>query len=241
MSETQQIQFALGGHTLSLTASSKTFVPNTTTSILFEAALPVEGKSVLDLGCGVGAIAIASALCGASAVTAADVMERACELAATNATANGVGSRVTVRRSFLFRDLGDQQFDVVISDVTGMAEKIARLSPWYPPSIPTAGTDGTELAVEVLEQAPKHLRPGGRLVFPIISLSRAPVIEQAARKVFGDSLTKLTEKSIPFPPQLAKDREFVESQKASGVIDYSTRGSRLCWTLAIYSGKKADR
>jgi HemK-like putative methylase len=234
----EPIQFSLGGHALSLQSSPETFVPNTTTNILFDAALPVEGKSVLDLGCGIGAIAIASALSGASKVMAVDVMEQACQLAVRNAENNGVGDRVTVQRSFLFRDLDDAKFDLVISDVTGMAEKIARLSPWYPPTIPTAGTDGTALAIEVLEQAPEHLNPGGHLVFPIISLSRASAIEEAARKVFGESLTKVAEKSIPFPPQLAQDREFVEGEKRQGVIDYTVRGSRLCWTLRIYSGKR---
>lgn len=236
----EPFQFNLGGHPLSLVGSAEAFVPNTTTNILFEAAPSVQGKTVLDLGCGIGAIAIASALSGASAVTAVDVMEQACELAARNAERNGVADKVTVQRSFLFRDLGSARFDLVISDVTGMAEKIARLSPWYPPSIPTAGTDGTALAVEVLETAPDHLQPEGILVFPIISLSRASVIEEAARRVFGDSLTKLAEKSIPFPPQLAKDREFVEGEKQQGVIDYTVRGSRLCWNLSIYSGKRPN-
>jgi methylase of polypeptide subunit release factors len=237
VSAIEPIQFNLGGHVLSLSSSPETFIPNTTTGILFDAAPPVQGKTVLDLGCGIGAIAIAAALSGAAAVTAADVMEQACDLAARNAAANGVADRVTVKRSYLFRDLGAARFDIVISDVTGMAEKVARLSPWYPSTIPTAGADGTDLAVEVLERAPDHLQPGGVLVFPIISLSRASLIEEPARRVFGDRLTKVVEKSIPFPPQLSKDREFMESEKRQGVIDYSVRGSRLCWTLAIYSGK----
>jgi methylase of polypeptide subunit release factors len=238
VNELEPIQFNLGGHVLSLLGSTETFVPNTTTGILFDAAPSLQGKTVLDLGCGIGAIAIASALCGAAAVTAVDVMEQACDLVTRNAAANGVADRVTVKRSYLFRELGPARFDVVISDVTGMAEKVARLSPWYPSTIPTAGVDGTDLAVEVVEKAPGHLQPEGVLIFPIISLSRASVIEEAARRVFGDRLTKLVEKSIPFPPQLSKDREFVENEKRQGFIDYSVRGSRLCWTLAIYSGKQ---
>src|SRR5207247_2386572 len=139
----QRIRFELGGHALSLLGASETFVPNTTTNILFGAAPSLQGKTVLDLGCGIGAIAIASALSGAAAVTAVDVMEQACDLAARNAELNGVADRVTVQRSFLFRDLGSARFDIIISDVTGMAEGVARLSPWYPPTIPTAGIDGT--------------------------------------------------------------------------------------------------
>ena len=225
---------------MSLLSAADVFVPNTTTTTLFESALPVTGLDVLDMGCGVGPIAIASALGGAKSVVGVDVMEEACQLARRNAELNSVADRVTIVRSHAFRDLGeDKKFDVIISDAAGMSEEIARRSPWYPGSIPTGGVDGTAVAVEVVENAPRYLRPGGRLVFPVLSLSRAARIETAAQRAFGDGLTKVAEKSIPFPPDLAKDRAWLEAQQKQGLIDYTVRGSRLCWRLTIYSGQRA--
>jgi methylase of polypeptide subunit release factors len=236
--EPETIDLCIGGQNLTLLSSPTLFTPNTTTNILFEAAFPVAGLSVLDLGCGVGPVAIAAALSGAASVTAADVMEEACRLTARNAELNGVADRVTAVPSYLFRDLKPAQFDLIISDVSGMSEQIARRSPWFPDPIPTGGVDGTELAIEVVNSAPKYLRPGGRLVFPVLSLSRATAIEEAARSVFGAALTKVREKSMPFHPDLCKDREWLAAQKAEGLLDYSMRGSRLCWSLTIYSAQQ---
>lgn len=222
---------------MSLLSTADVFVPNTTTVTLFESALPVTGLDVLDMGCGVGPIAIAAALGGAKSVVGADVMEEACALARRNAELNGVSDRVTFIRSHAFRDLKDLSFDLIISDAAGMSEEIARRSPWYPGSIPTGGVDGTAVSIEVVENAPRSLRPGGRLVFPVLSLSRAAMIEAAAQRAFGSGLTKVCEKSIPFPPDLANDRAWLEAQQKEGLIDYTVRGSRLCWRLTIYSGQ----
>lgn len=238
MPEFETIDVYVGGQSFALLSSPTLFVPNTTSSILFEAALPVAGLNVLDLGCGVGPVAIACARSGAASVTAVDVMDEACRLTTRNAELNGVSHRVTAFRSFLFRDLKPTQFDLIISDVSGMSDQIARRSPWYPTSIPTGGVDGTALAIEVINSAPKFLAHGGRFVFPILSLSRASAIEEAAREVFGSSLTKVREKAIPFHPDLCKDKDWLESQKADGLLDYTVRGSRLCWLLSIYSAQR---
>ncbi len=235
---TSIMPFSLGGHQFQLQCSPAVFAPNTTTSILFDAAPSVQGLSVLDMGCGTGPIAIASALAGAASVTAVDVMPEACQLTSRNAQMNGVGDLVSVQCSFAFRDLPPGTFDLILSDISGMAEGVARLSPWYPSPIPTGGQDGTELAVEVLRHAGAFLRPGGRLVFPVLSLSNAAAIDSAARQVFGPALTKITERSIPFHPRLYEHRERLEALRSAGVIDFTVRGSRLCWTLTIYSGQR---
>lgn len=238
MPEPETINVCVGGQNFPLLSSPTLFAPNTTTNILFEAALPVAGLNVLDMGCGVGPIAIACALSGAASVTAVDIMEEACRFTTRNAELNGVAGRVTVLSSYVFRDLKPVEFDLIISDVSGMSDQIARRSPWYPPPIPTGGLDGTELAIEVINSAPKHLCPGGRLVFPVLSLSRAVAIEEAARAVFGSSLMKLREKAVPFHPELCRDRNWLEAQRAEGRLDYTTRGSRLCWSLTVYSAQR---
>ncbi|NBV24871.1 MAG: class I SAM-dependent methyltransferase [Proteobacteria bacterium] len=238
MPDTGAIPLKIGGHQLRLMCSPTVFAPNTTTNVLFDAAPSMKGLKVMDMGCGTGPIAIASALAGAVAVTAVDVMPEACRLTQHNARMNGVGDRVCVLRSFAFRNLPPGAFDLIISDISGMADEVARLSPWYPSPIPTGGGDGTELAIEVLQHASAHLRPGGRLIFPILSLSKMATIESAARHTFGPTLTKITERSIPFHPQFYAHRERLEALRSEGVIDFTARGSRLCWTLAVYAAQK---
>ncbi|HID05512.1 MAG TPA: methyltransferase domain-containing protein, partial [Armatimonadetes bacterium] len=55
----------------------------------------VEGRAVLDLGCGTGILAIGAALLGASAVLGVDVDVVALRVAARNAASVGVASKVT--------------------------------------------------------------------------------------------------------------------------------------------------
>ena len=58
-----------------LAVSDDTFEPTTISKVASKLDLDVEGKSLLDLGCGVGPIAIHFARCGAM-VTASDVNEK---------------------------------------------------------------------------------------------------------------------------------------------------------------------
>ena len=53
------------------------------------------GDCVLDVGCGSGVLSIASALLGASTVTATDIDPEALAASTTNARANGVSGRIT--------------------------------------------------------------------------------------------------------------------------------------------------
>lgn len=192
---------------------------------------------MLDLGCGTGPVAIAAAQYGASAVTAVDVMPEACALTVKNAELNGVERTVQVLRSHALREVGSRQFDLIISDISGIADTTARLSPWYPDSIPTGGPGGGELAIEVIQTARRYLSPGGRFVFPILGLSQAPLIEATAQREFGDSLRMLLEKDVPFHRDLYSHIEALAEQKAKGFIDYTERGSRLCWKLQLFEAR----
>ena len=70
--------------------------PSTTLALELLAGVVVPGASVLDAGCGSGALAIGAALLGAGRVVAVDVDPAAIEATAANAGANGV--TVEVRR-----------------------------------------------------------------------------------------------------------------------------------------------
>lgn len=72
------------------------------------------GRSVLDVGCGSGVLAIAAVLVGAARVGAVDVDPEAVRATAANATANGVVERI---------EIGDElpgdgaRFDVVVANI----------------------------------------------------------------------------------------------------------------------------
>ena len=235
----QLIEFSLGANTMRLHTDEHVFIPNTTTQILFGCVDEMDGASVLDLGCGVGAIGIGCALSGATAVTSVDVMPAACDLAHRNVALNGVSDTVRVRESDLFSAVGEELFDLVICDVSGMCEKVARLSPWYPSPIPTGGPSGAELTVDVIRRASAHLSRTGRIYFPVISLARSSLILEAAEREFGNRLERMVERRIPFHKTLLEHMDELQEAKEQGLADFGVRGSRAFWTLAIYRAEPA--
>lgn len=226
--------YSIGGLELELETSPTVFYP-TSTSNLIAKVLEIPPKAtVLDVGCGVGVLAIYAALQGKGQVYAVDIMEEACRYARLNAEKNGVADRVHVFQGDLFEPLPSQKYDIIIDDVSGIADEVARLSAWFPEPVPTGGHDGTDHVIGMLRQVKGYLAPKGVLYLPIASLSNAPRILDAARDVFGDNIELLTQQNYPFGPGLKEHADRLNELREQGIIDFTTRKSRHFWSLYIY-------
>jgi len=226
--------FKFADYELDLEVNDEVFTPTSTTNKLAQHLEINSGDKVLDLGCGIGPMAIIAALMGAGHVHAVDIVADACELARRNVAKAGVEDRVTVTCGDLFEPVRGETFDVIIDDVSGMADRVARISPWFPPQVPTGGTDGTDVTMRMLEEAPNFLRPGGRLYFPVLSLSRAGRIRERARELYENALECLGSYRIPFCRELVEASQEMQQMRQEGVIDFEPRGSRFIWDLEIY-------
>ena len=224
------------GREIRLYVNSSVFTPTLTTSILTDQVdvEHLQGSTVLDLGCGTGPIAIGLALAGARKVFAVDVMEEACQLARRNAELNGVQSKVTVLQGNLFEIVGDQRFDIIVDDVSGVADEVAKLSSWFPTQVPAGGSDGTTHTVRMLHASRRHLTDRGYLLFPVLSLSKSEEIVVAAQSVFGAGLRRVATKRIPFNNALKMNYAALERLRQWGVIGFEQIRSRHFWTLDIY-------
>ena len=157
---------------ITVATTADVFYPTSTTVLLLRAARGALGEpcqSVLDIGCGSGVVAVVLArlLPPGTSVCASDLSPAAVRLASANAERNGV--RVDCRCGSSFDPWKGQRFDLIVDDVAGVAEPLDRLSGWYPPGVPSeAGRDGARWILDILERAPDHLTPGGRIVFPIL-------------------------------------------------------------------------
>ena len=235
---TQVIDLPVSDVTLNLELFPNVFEPTTTTQILGTQMGDVEGKTVLDMGCGNGPIAIAAALRGAKKVYAVDVMPEACEATRSNAERNGVRDRVEARAGDLFEPVDDMQFDVIVNDVSGIADDVARITPWYPDPIPTGGPDGTQPPVRMLRDSKSHLSDGGFMLFPISGLSNAEKIIATGIEIYGAKFQLIKSRMIPFCKELYDNIDLLSSLREEGIIDFVQKRSRFVWELTIYRAEK---
>jgi|SRR5437899_2994351 len=224
---------------VSVATTPDVFHPTSTTVLLLRAARRVisQGpvpRTVLDLGCGSGIVGVvlAKLLPPTAHVCASDLSAAAVRLARHNAARNGVA--LDCRRGSLFEPWAGERFDLIVDDVAGVSEPVARASGWYPPAVPSdAGQDGTRWILDVLERAPDVLAPGGRLVFPVLTLSRESAVLERARARFA-AVAEVEEQWYPLGDELVAHLADLEALAAVGSVRLERRGSRWCWATRVF-------
>jgi len=149
--------------------------PRPETETLVQAGLdrlPAGPSRVLDLCTGSGCVALALASERPEAqVTASDVSAAALEVAARNAEALGLAGRVRFVEGPLYAPLGDERFDLIVSNPPYVAEtQRGRLAPelGHEPDLALfAGPEGLEVLRELVAGAPGRLAPGGALALEL--------------------------------------------------------------------------
>jgi release factor glutamine methyltransferase len=119
------------------------------------------GARALDLCTGSGILAIRAAQRGCD-VVAVDRSRRAVWTATANARLNGV--RVRARHGDLFDAVGDARFDLIVSNPPYVPAPVDELPQRGARRAWDAGVDGRAVLDRICEQAPAHLRPGGRVL-----------------------------------------------------------------------------
>ncbi len=163
---------------LDFTVGPPVMVPRPETELLVEQVIALcrgnrltEGPCmrILDLGTGCGALAVAIARdLEAVAVWASDVSQEALDIAKGNARKHGVEERIEFIHSDMWQGLSNQEltFDIIVSNPPYInSEAIASLAPEVRDHEPRQALDGGEEGMfyirNIIEEAPKHLNPGG--------------------------------------------------------------------------------
>ena len=163
-----------GFYNIELQVGPGVLIPRPETELLVDIALAeitrLGGQaSVLDLGTGSGAIALAVASNAVSAlVTATDQSGEALAIAKLNANALGLSNRVQFAQGSWYGALESQvRFDIILSNPPYIADQDVHLSRgdlrFEPSSALTDHSSGLTCLEAIISQATHYLKPGGLL------------------------------------------------------------------------------
>lgn len=195
---------------LELAVDEGVLIPRPETEVVVEAVLELldakPAGSVLDLGCGSGAIAVSIAFeRGCPRVVALDVARDAVRCTRRNAESAGVGPRVQVLQGDLFAPLQMRPdtcgFDIIVSNPPYVCQHdIASLEPEVRDCEPhlalDGGPDGLALYRRIAASAADFLTPGGYLVLELgdgLSADVRALVEACARLAVHDIRMDLTD------------------------------------------------
>jgi release factor glutamine methyltransferase len=140
-------------------------VPRPETELLVELALERGPASVLDLGTGCGAIALAIKRHAPGArVVASDASRAALGIARRNAAA--LGLEVELREGSWFAPVRGERFALVVCNPPYVASADPHLQAlrYEPRRALVAGADGLDAIRTIVREAPAHLLPAGSLL-----------------------------------------------------------------------------
>jgi release factor glutamine methyltransferase len=152
---------------LPLAVNPAVLIPRPETELLVELALARKPATVLDLGTGSGAIALAvKKHLPRSRVVAVESSAAALAVAQRNAVK--LGLEVELRHGQWFKPVAGERFDLVVSNPPYVAEGDAHLAQgdlrFEPRSALVSGPDGLDALREITRGAPAYLNPGGWLL-----------------------------------------------------------------------------
>ncbi|MDP9226152.1 MAG: 50S ribosomal protein L11 methyltransferase [Actinomycetota bacterium] len=209
------------------------FQPSSTSVAVAEALEVAPDDTVLDVGCGSGILSFVAARLGASQVYGCDISEEAIVAARENAGRLGLSDVTEFRVGNLLEPVSDVEADVVIGDVSGIPDEIAKMTGWFPGGR-GGGPTGSELPTAMLQGIRNVLRPGGRLYLPTGTIQAEDVVLAAARRAFGvDNLEVVLERHFPLPDLVGRSEVFTRMM-ASGLVAIKQRGTRMLWRLRIW-------
>jgi HemK-related putative methylase len=229
MSGRKILEYKIGSGSVRIIVDRKVYMPSAATLCLAKNLYVEKGSRVLDLGTGSGLLAILASKLGAGEVVATDISPRALQTARINAMLNSVDN-VDFRLGSLYEPVRGDVFDLIISNppMTPSKNPLPRYT-W-------GGPDGRKVLDEVIRGAPSHLRSGGRLVIPVISLIG---IGKTYRLMLSSGFkVRLLDYFVhPFGKRLTRLLDYISNLSDADYI-YDLFG-RPCWRLLVFEGVKS--
>ena len=229
--------FKINNTSIKLSIGAKVFKPTATTTFLLKDASKLVNKSkdILDLGCGSGVIGVFVNRLNKNKkkIFASDVSVDAVDCARKNF--EKYRCNYELKKGSLFSPWKNKKFDLIINDVSGISENLAKNSSWFKNVPCKTGADGTALTLKIISSSNKYLNKGGGIIFPIISLSNTKKIEYLLKKKFKK--IKIMSNNYWFlPNELNKNTNKLIEMKKKNLINFEIKyGKIICNTQIIYA------
>jgi len=175
---------------IDVSESPEVYIPSDDSYLLLKCVEVSPGQRLLEMGCGTGLLSLHAAKNGAI-VTAVDTNPNAVECAKRNAARNNL--KIDAIRSDLF-DGVDGNFDVIAFNPPYLPDE-RRSTSWLERSW-SGGIEGSEIAVRFLQDAWRHLSPGGSIYVILSSLGGLTTVLKSARQRYESEM--LEEKHMFF-------------------------------------------
>ena len=229
--------FKINSTSIKLSIGDKVFKPTATTSFLLKDALKLVNKSkdILDLGCGSGVIGVFVNRLNKNKnkIFASDISGDAVDYARKNF--EKYNCNYDLKKGSLFLPWKNKKFDLIINDVSGISEKLAKNSSWFKNVPCKTGTDGTALTLKIISSSNKYLNKGGGIIFPIISLSNMKKIENLLKKKFK-KIKVMSNNYWFLPDELNKNTNELIEMKKKNLINFEIKyGKIICNTQIVYA------
>jgi len=184
---------------------------------------------LLDLGCGNGVVGITlSKLEKVKKIYCSDISKEAVKIANINIKLNHIIGKAIF--SDIFSNWDNYKFDVIVNDVSGIAEEVASISSWFENVPCDSGLDGCKNINKVLNEGKKFLVDNGKIFFPVISLSNTKKILDLANQNYN-KLSMISHDEWFLPDELLDHLTILRKLKNQGFIDYCEKFGRIiCWT-----------
>jgi len=215
-------------HNIELETADNSFRP---TLISEECALNVDfkKKKILDLGCGIGPLAIYFSANGAYEVDACDIYDKHLELTRLNAERNNVC--INVFKSDLFESVSSK-YDLICCDVSGVSKNIAEVTGWFPSEVPKADETGSNLIKKVISEASNYITKNGCLVICTTSFSNVEEIENTIQTYFFNKSEKVLIREVPFSKRLLQNLDLLDKNM------FIEKNGEYFWTFTMYKLNK---
>lgn len=225
----------LKGMVLDISLGSGVFEPTGTSTEIAKAVYDniINPGKTLDLGCGSGVVglALAKAKKIEGKLFASDLSEAAVKFLKINADKYQID--VDARFGSVFDPWDNEKFDYIIDDISGVAERIAEISPWFKETACKSGEDGSKLVIEAIEESPNYLNENGKFFFPTLSLSNTEKILLSANKTYKN-VEKISTKKWQMPKEMIVYKDELLRLKDNKIIDFEEKYGWLLWSTDVF-------